>query len=140
MLAGAAIALVRAWIDRDRLRLGLGAIALALMVAVALMTQAGFAGNLRYVALPAALICVLAGAGWVELVRDVGVRWGRKAGAATAVAAIAVCTPLVAPFWDMLTWDLDVVRNESGAYDRLGPMVEKAGGTDAMLACGPVYA
>ena len=83
---------------------------------------------------------MLAGAGWVELVRDVGVRWGRKAGAATAVAAIAVCTPLVAPFWDMLTWDLDVVRNESGAYDRLGPMVEKAGGTDAMLACGPVYA
>ena len=33
------------------------------------MTQAGFAGNLRYVALPAALVCVLAGAGWVELVR-----------------------------------------------------------------------
>ena len=32
------------------------------------MTQAGFAGNLRYVALPAALVCVLAGAGWVWLV------------------------------------------------------------------------
>ena len=40
-----------------------------LMVAVAAMTQAGFAGNLRYVALPAALVCVLAGAGWVWLVR-----------------------------------------------------------------------
>ena len=40
----------------------------------------------------------------------------------------------------MLSWDLDVVRDESGAYDRLPAMVEKAGGTDAMLACGPVYA
>ena len=39
------------------------------MVAVAAMTEGGFAGNLRYVALPAALVCVLAGAGWVELVR-----------------------------------------------------------------------
>ena len=39
------------------------------MVAVAGMTQAGFAGNLRYVALPAALVCVLAGAGWVWLVK-----------------------------------------------------------------------
>jgi hypothetical protein len=40
----------------------------------------------------------------------------------------------------MLAWDLDVVQNESGAYDRLPAMVAKAGGTDAMLACGPVYA
>ena len=40
-----------------------------LMIAVAAMTEGGFAGNLRYVALPAALVCVLAGAGWVELVR-----------------------------------------------------------------------
>jgi hypothetical protein len=140
MLIGAAIALVRAWRDRDTLRLALGGIAAALMFAVAAMTQAGFAGNLRYVALPAALICVLAGAGWVELVRDSAARWGRAAGAGIAVAAVALCMPLVMPFVDMLTWDLDVVQSESGAYDRLGPMVEKAGGADAMLACGPVYA
>ena len=38
------------------------------------MTQAGFAGNLRYVALPAALVCVLAGAGWVWLVRATNAR------------------------------------------------------------------
>ena len=47
-----------------------------LMVAVALMTEGGFAGNLRYVALPAAFVCVLAGAGWVEVVRGVSRRWG----------------------------------------------------------------
>ncbi len=140
MLAGAAIALVRAWRDRDTVRLALGAIAAALMVAVAAMTQAGFAGNLRYVALPAALICVLAGAGWVELVRDAAARWGRRAGAAVAAALALACTPLVVPFVDKLVWDLDVVAHESGAYDRLPAMIEKAGGTEAMLACGPVYA
>jgi hypothetical protein len=140
MLAGAAIALLRAWRDHDRLRLALGAIAAALMVAVAAMTQAGFAGNLRYVALPAALICVLAGAGWVELVRDAAARWGRRAGAALAAVLALAWTPLVVPFVDMLVWDLDVVQHEAGAYDRLGAMIEKAGGTEAMLACGPVYA
>ena len=51
------------------LHLAMAAISTVLMVAVAGMTQAGFAGNLRYVALPAALVCVLAGAGWVWLVR-----------------------------------------------------------------------
>ena len=140
MLAGAAIALVRAARAGDRLRLALGGIAAALMIAVAAMTQAGFAGNLRYVALPAALVCVLAGAGWVELVRDTARRWGRVAGAVLAAAAVAACTPLVVPFADMLAWDLDVVRDESGAYDRLPAMVAKAGGTEAMLVCGPVYA
>ena len=63
MLLGAAIALVRAWRGRDRVRLILGAVAAALMVAVARDDPGGFAGNLRYVALPAALVCVLAGAG-----------------------------------------------------------------------------
>ena len=50
------------------------------MVAVAAMTQAGFAGNLRYVALPAALVCVLAGAGWVDLVRDAAAPAGAARG------------------------------------------------------------
>ena len=47
--------------------LALAAAATVLMIVVAAMTQAGFAGNLRYVALPAALVCVLAGVGWVGL-------------------------------------------------------------------------
>ena len=69
------------------MRLSLGAVAAALMVAVAAMTQAGFAGNLRYVALPAALVCVLAGAGWVDLVRDAG-RALRRGRGASALAAL----------------------------------------------------
>ena len=50
------------------------------------MTEAGFAGNLRYVALPAALVCVLAGVGWVER----RARGGRALRRAPAVALAAV--------------------------------------------------
>jgi hypothetical protein len=140
LLLGAVIALVRAWLDRDRLRLALGAIAAALMVAVAAMTQAGFAGNLRYVALPAALVCVLAGAGWVDLVRDAAARYGHTWGSVLAVGLAAAAAPFVIADVDKLTFDLDVVRAESELYDRLPPIVAKAGGAQALLRCGPVYA
>ena len=67
----AVIVAIRAFVKdrKEGLYLAMATIATVLMVAVAAMTQAGFAGNLRYVALPAALVCVLAGAGWVWLVR-----------------------------------------------------------------------
>jgi hypothetical protein len=146
LLLGAVIALARGVRvgggieSRDRVRLALGAMATALMVAVAAMTQAGFAGNLRYVALPAALVCVLAGAGWVELVRDAGRRLGRTAGFALAAALLAAAAPFVVADVDKLAFDLDVVRAESELYDRLPPIVAKAGGAQALLECGPVYA
>ena len=140
LLLGAAIAVARAWRARDRVRLILGGVAAALMVAVAAMTQAGFAGNLRYVALPAALVCVLAGAGWVELVRDAAARFGRARGAAVAFVLVAAAAPFVAADVDKLRFDLDVVRAESELYDRLPPIVAKAGGAAALLRCGPVYA
>jgi hypothetical protein len=140
LLAGAVLALVRAWLDRDRLRLWLGGIAAALMVAVAAMTQAGFAGNLRYVALPAALVCVLAGAGWTDLVRAAARRLGRAGGWVVAVVLAAAAAPFVVADVDKLGYDLDVVRAESELYDRLPPIVAKAGGTAALQRCGAVYA
>jgi hypothetical protein len=140
LLLGAVLALVRAWLDRDRLRLALGAVAAALMVAVAAMTQAGFAGNLRYVALPAALVCVLAGAGWVDLVRDAAARFGRGWAGALAAILLAAAAPFVVADVDKLGFDLDVVRAESELYDRLPPIVAKSGGAAALLGCGPVYA
>ena len=73
VLIGALIALVRPLHERRwDVRCSLFAAATVLMIVVGLMTEAGFAGNLRYVALPAALVCVLAGVGWVELVATIG--------------------------------------------------------------------
>ena len=55
------------------------------------MTQAGFAGNLRYVALPAALVCVLAGAGWADVDRaPPRARWGRLARALRSRVGVAL--------------------------------------------------
>jgi hypothetical protein len=104
------------------------------------MTQAGFAGNLRYVALPAALVCVLAGAGWVDLVRGAARRFGRAPAVGIAVALAAAATPFVLADVDDLRFDLDVVRAESELYDRLPAIVAKAGGAEELLGCGPVYA
>lgn len=140
LLLGAVIELVRAWRARDRVPLTLGAVAATLMVAVAAMTQAGFAGNLRYVALPAALVCVLAGAGWVGLVRDVAARSGRAAASVGAIALAAAAAPFTYADVDKLVYDLDVVRAESELYDRLPPIVAESGGAEALLRCGPVYA
>jgi hypothetical protein len=140
ILVGAVIALTRAWIARDRVRLIVGAVALALMVAVAAMTQAGFAGNLRYVALPAALVCVLAGAGWVELVCGARARFSRGAALGLTALLLAAAAPFVANDVGKLETDLDVVRAESELYDRLPPIIAKSGGAAALLRCGPVYA
>ena len=68
------------------MRCSLFAAAAVLMIVVGLMTEAGFAGNLRYVALPAALVCVLAGVGWVDLVTSTAARFGRRLAAVLAAA------------------------------------------------------
>jgi Glycosyltransferase family 87 len=129
---GAAIAVVVAWRRRDRVPLALAAMATILMVAVALMTEAGFAGNLRYVALPAAFLCVLAGAGWVTVVR----RWGVLA----AVAVAAAWVPFVAADVDKLRYDWEVVEYEANFYGpNLKAVIAKAGGERRIKACGRIF-
>ena len=98
--------------------------AVVLMIAVGLMTEAGFAGNLRYVVLPAALVCLLAGAGWMSL--------GRVA----PVVAIVATAVLAAPsFGD----DMSRIRSEWDFEDRLSQTVESVGGPRALNACGGVF-
>jgi hypothetical protein len=125
---GAVVALVQ----RDRVRLALAATATILMVAVALMTEAGFAGNLRYVALPAAFLCVLAGAGWVAVVK----RWGVVA----AVVLVAASVPFVAADVDKLRYDWEVVEYEANFYGpNLKALIAKAGGEQKIKSCGRVF-
>ena len=119
----------------------LGAIAAVLMVAVAAMTEAGFAGNLRYVALPAALVCVLAGAGWADLVVALARRVGPLGAAAGRRGAHRRgALPYLRADRDALQGDLRVVRLESELYDDLPRLVAAAGGRDAVLRCRPIYA
>jgi hypothetical protein len=110
------------------------------MIAVALMTEGGFAGNLRYVALPAAMVCILAGAGWVCAVRAIRGRLGRGAAVALALAVVALFAPFVAKDADELELAMRRVKSEADLYGaNLKAMIAKAGGEAAVKACGPVY-
>jgi len=144
VLAGALGALAVALRDWRRARTGglhlaLGGTAAVLMVGVALMTEAGFAGNLRYVALPAALVCVLAGVGWVGLARAVRDRFAPGVG----LALVAVLAAGAAPFAYVATRDLvrdaGLVRSEANFYGSLKDVVARAGGPQGVQRCGGIY-
>jgi hypothetical protein len=124
---------------RQGLYLALAAIGTVLMVAVAAMTEAGFAGNLRYVALPAALVCVLAGAGWVWIVRGTALRFGALAGAALALAVAAASAPFVIEDLRELDVAAERIRAEADLYGTVPDAIEAGGGEEAIKACGRVF-
>jgi hypothetical protein len=138
---GGVIATVFAVARRDHVRLAVAGMATLLMVAVAAMTQFGFAGNLRYVALPAALVCVLAGAGWVDLVRLARDRLGLAAGVALAAAIAIAWAPFVNDDFNELRADRELTAWESDFYGpNLQAVIAKAGGPEKVKSCGRVFA
>jgi hypothetical protein len=110
---------------------------------VAVMTQGGFAGNERYLAMPVALGCVLSGAGWASL----GKRLNRMApkdkrrwtGPLIAAALTAVAIPLAVPRLGQLDKDDATLRFQAQLRDDLHQAVKQYGGRDRALACGNVY-
>lgn len=155
VLAGAAVCLVvaglRWWRSRRaaaatdpelpaaRVELALGAVATVLMVTVAAMTQAGYAGNLRYVALPAALVAVLAGVGWVELLRGARTRFGALPAAVATVALLALSAPFAVLSSRALVQDVLKVRSEANFNDQLPIAIANAGGADRVRRCGTPF-
>ncbi len=139
-LAAVAVALKRRTGDHDRVVLLLAGSAAALLAAVAVMTQAGFSGNLRYVLLPLAFIVVLGGAGWVEAVRALRGRAGLAA--AVAAAALGVAGVALAALDDAPALRDQVVAagREAALIDDLHTLVRRAGGPARFTACRAVYA
>jgi hypothetical protein len=141
---GALIAVLRGWRERRtdphaHVMLALAVISTLLMIGVALMTEGGFAGNLRYVALPAAMVCILAGVGWVGVARSAAGRWGRGAAAAVAVGIAALFVPFaVADVRELETGRELFVREADFYGPNLEAMIAKAGGEDAIKSCGAV--
>ncbi len=136
---GAVVALLVAIRRRDRVVLALGAGAAVMMVAVAAMTEGGFAGNMRYVALPAAFVCVLSGAGWVWLGRAVRSRGGALALGALVVAASVFAFPHVRADARQLRGDALMVADEARFYGSVPEAISAAGGAEGLKACGPIY-
>jgi hypothetical protein len=136
---GAILAVVAGLRRRDRVVITLAAATAVIMVVVAAMTQAGFAGNLRYVALPAALVCVLAGAGWVRLARAAGAWRGVLPLAAVTIAAAVYAAPYVRRDVRQLRVDAHTIRDEADYYGSVPEAIAAAGGVEHLKSCGPVY-
>jgi hypothetical protein len=130
--AGALFAVVHAARRRAAVPLGLAAMAALLMAIVGCLAQIGFTGNLRYVLLPAAVVCVLAGVGWVELVRAVRRR-------AVVAALLAVSAPFLVLGVVRLADQLDGVRAEAALEGDLPAMIALGGGEAGVRGCGQVF-
>jgi hypothetical protein len=105
---------------------------------VAVMTNDGFSGNARYLIMPAAIACVLAGVGIGWLARALP---RRVAGGALAVAilAIAAAAGFAAPSVQRLDAVRASVYYQARLTDGLRDAVAQAGGRDRLLACGTPY-
>lgn len=110
------------------------------MVVVAVLAQAGFTGNGRYVLLPASVVCVLGGVGLVALGRLLAERLRPPALAAAALplVLVAVAALAIAP-GRRTERQLAHVRQVSRLYDGLDTMIARAGGRRAILRCRPIY-
>src|SRR5918992_3294947 len=134
--------------DRDRIALFLGAAGLAWLALVAVMTQAGYAGNPRYLVLPGSICCILAGVG---VARSAGLasrlasrgplrrRGAVAAGWAVAAGLDAAALPVAIEQRDEVDRQFDRLDYEVTLADQLDESIAAAGGRDRILACGTPY-
>jgi hypothetical protein len=123
----ATLAAVAGTIAGRRLAHALAAAALAWIAIVAVMAQAGYAGNPRYLVAAMAFGCVLAGAGAERVARS----W-RMAVAAVLVVAVGAITI------DDLREQMSDVGARADRREALPQLVSAAGGRDAIVDCAPV--
>jgi hypothetical protein len=140
--AGLGLLAVTALARRARARrelavaVALAAITVLWVAEVAIMTNDGFSGNARYLILPAALACLLAGVGVGWAIRAVA---GAPRGAAAAALVVAAAVGFGAPSVHRLPAVRDAVRYEANLTDGLSAAVSQAGGAKRLLACGDPY-
>jgi hypothetical protein len=103
------------------------------------MTSDGFSGNIRYLVMPAAVACLVAGVGVGWLARGV---FGRRVAGTSAVAlavAAVVGAGFAAPAVHRIPTDIEAVTYQARLNDRVGGLVARAGGVEQIKACGDVY-
>lgn len=129
----AAIGVAFAVRRRDRPVLSLAVLALGWIAVVAIMAEAGFTGTRRYLAAPAAALCVVAGVGLASLLDAVRERRARIALSA-AVAVLALAPALLRAREDARM--LSVAHSQADQRDELVRAVGRAGGRAAVLRPG----
>ena len=138
------------WRTRRRegqtLALALGGFAWFALVAG--MTEAGFAGNQRYLIVTTAVMCVLGGIGvvrllqgvqWVARRRGASMRTARAAAAVAFVLGVAIASPIVVAKFDNVTRVNGGIEHEAYLWHDLKALIDRAGGKEHLLACGHIY-
>jgi hypothetical protein len=130
--------------------LALAALGFSWFALVAVMTEAGFAGNQRYLMVTTAAVSVLGGIGAVRVLQGVevlGERWfgnrSQRAGAITAAAAlflgIAIASPTIVAKADNTGRVQGGIEHEAYLWHDLKALIDANGGKERLLACGGVF-
>lgn len=133
--------------DRGRVRdtLALAGGGAIWFLLVALMTELGYAGNARYLAVPVAVACVIGGIGlgWLGRAlaavldrRTASGRPSRSAALAAAALIATVCASLLPGPIAVLIGDFREARAEAALHADLPAAIARAGGRARVLACG----
>ncbi len=127
---------VVALLRRERLPLVLAGGIAGWVTLVALMAEAGFSGEDRYLLAAAAFAAVLGGVGAGRLYDLAALRAPRAVapvGAAILAVAVAASLPSARRLGDELAYAADLRAD-------LGTVVARAGGAERLRSCGPLYA
>ncbi len=130
LAAGATVAGAR---RRERAVIEIAAVALAWIAIVAILSQGGYPGLQRYLAVPAALMCVLAGVGAAWMFAALPGRGFR-----TAAAAVLIVVGFAFAFPPMRQDGrlLSVARAQTDQLSELRRAIDRAGGAHAVNAAG----
>lgn len=132
--AGAAVAF--AWRRREPILLGWAGGALAWGgIIVAMAAMLGYAALSRFYLPAGALVCVLAGIGWVRALA--AVHSSPRRALAVSLAAL-VGSPFVLSRATAMADVIEEIRYRARLDDGIPAAVQAAGGPDAVLACGHV--
>jgi hypothetical protein len=133
---------------REGVTLALTAFGLSWFLLVAAMTEAGFAGNQRYLMVTTAAVSVLGGVGAVRVLQGVerlGARWsgnprtGAIAAATALLLGVAVASPTIVAKADNTGRVQGGIEHEAFLWHDLKALIDANGGKDRLLACGGVF-
>jgi hypothetical protein len=133
---------------KEGLTLAVAAGGLAWFALVAGMTQAGFAGNQRYLIVSTAAACVLGGLGAARVLQAVGwlgaralgtPRAGSLAAATALVVALAVSAPFIGEKADNTGRVWGGLEHEAEVWHDLKGLIEEVGGRERLVACGGIF-
>ena len=137
-VAMAVVAVRRGGDDARRARtvLALAGLATAVMILIALMAQAGFTGNIRYLTIPIALTGVVGSAGLVRLARVARARLSPRVATVAVVIGALIVLPFAVDAFSRTRTQFRGGMHESRLYAALPAAIAAAGGPKAVLRCG----